>query len=238
MHKDEDAIRTYGHIVVDEAQDLSAMELRVVDRRSLSGSMTIVGDIAQATSASGHTSWDSILRYLPAKREPNRAELLIGYRVPAPSMALASKVLTLAAPGLRPPRSIREAGDPPIVEGTTDEKFGDALCQAVRREVDAVGAGSVAVICPSSWIDRVEGALAEGGVDFGQAHRGRFDHQVTVAPCTLVKGLELDACVVIDPQVILDEEYRGPQTLYVALTRATKRLSILHVNPLPAVLAD
>jgi len=235
-HKDEDAIRTYGHIVVDEAQDMSPMELRVIDRRSLNGSMTIVGDIAQATSASGHTSWESILRHLPMRREPNRAELLIGYRVPAPSMELASRILTLAAPGLRPPRSIREAGDEPVIERTTGDRFGVDLCAAVRREVAAIGSGSVAVICPSSWVSRVEGALDAGGVDYGQAHRGRFDHQVTVAPVTLVKGLELDACIVIDPQVILDEEYRGPQTLYVALTRATKRLSLLHVEPLPEVL--
>ncbi|MFN8052718.1 MAG: AAA family ATPase [Acidimicrobiales bacterium] len=237
-HKDEDAIRTYGHIVIDEAQDLSPMELRVVDRRSLNGSMTIVGDIAQATSASGHTSWESILQHLPQRREPRRAELLIGYRVPAPSMDLAAKVLTLAAPGLRPPRSIREAGDAPVVEATTDGDFAADLCAAARREVAAVAAGSIAVICPTAWVDRVEAALTDGGVDFGRAHRGRFDHQVTVAPVTLVKGLELDACIVIDPQAILDGEFRGPQTLYVGLTRATKRLSILHVAPLPAVLAD
>ena len=237
-HRDEDAIRTYGHIVVDEAQDLSAMELRVVDRRSLNGSMTIVGDIAQATSASGHANWDSVLRHLPMRREPNRAELLIGYRVPAPSMALAARVLLLAAPGLSAPRSIREAGDPPVVEATTDERFAAALCDAVRREVAAVAAGSVAVICPTSWVDRVQDALTGGGVDFGQAHRGRFDHQVTVAPVRLVKGLELDACIVVEPQAILDEEHRGPQALYVALTRATKRLSLLHIEALPPVLAE
>ena len=236
--REEDSIRTYGHIVIDEAQDLSAMELRVVDRRSLNGSMTIVGDIAQATSASGHSSWESILRHLPMKREPNRAELLVGYRVPAPSMALAANVLRLAAPGLSAPRSIREAGDPPIIEASSDSTFGTDLCAAVRREVQAVGAGSVAVVCPSSWIDRVEAALVAGGVDFGQAHRGRFDHQVTVAPVRLVKGLELDACIVLDPAVILEEEFRGPQTLYVALTRATKRLSLLHVSPLPEILVD
>lgn len=234
--RSEDEIRTYGHIVVDEAQDLSAMELRVVDRRSLNGSMTIVGDIAQATSVSAHSNWESILSQLPMRREPRRAELLIGYRVPGPSMDLAAKVLTLAAPGLRAPRSIREAGDAPVIESTTDTTFGADLCGAVRREVAAVGSGSVAVICPSSWVDLVERALVGGGVDFGQAHRGRFDHQVTVAPVRLVKGLELDACIVLDPQVILDEEHRGAQTLYVALTRATKRLSILHINPLPEVL--
>jgi len=235
-HREEDAIRTYGHIVVDEAQDLSAMELRVIDRRSLNGSMTIVGDIAQATSASGHSSWESILKHLPVRRPPMRAELLIGYRVPAPSMKLASRILTLAAPGLTPPRSIREAGDEPIIEQTDDEHFADDLCAAVKRETAAVAAGSVAVICPTSWVQRIEAALVSGGVDFGQAHRGRFDHQVTVAPVGLVKGLELDTCIVIDPQAILDEEFRGPQTLYVALTRATKRLSLLHIGPLPDVL--
>ena len=235
--KDEDAIRTYGHIVVDEAQDLSPMELRVVDRRSLNGSMTIVGDIAQATSASGLTSWEEILEFLPRRRQPNRAELLIGYRVPAPSMELAARVLTLAAPGLRPPRSIREAGDAPTIQPTTDEGFGPDLCAAVRREVSAVGSGSVAVICPTSWVERVEAALDAGGVEYGRAHRGRFDHQVTVAPVTLVKGLELDACIVVEPQAILDREYRGAQTLYVALTRATKRLSLLSVQPLPDVLS-
>lgn len=237
-HKEEDSIRTYGHIVVDEAQDLSPMDLRMVDRRSLSGSMTIVGDIAQATSAAGHASWESILAQLPAKREPRRAELLIGYRVPAPSMELAARVLAIAAPGLRPPRSIRESGAPPIVESTTPVAFGPDLCDAVRREVAAVGSGSVAVICPSSHVERVEAALTDGGVDFGRAHGGRFDHQVTVAPVTLVKGLELDACIVVEPAAILDEEFRGAQTLYVALTRATKRLSILHARPLPDVLSD
>ncbi|NLA34899.1 MAG: AAA family ATPase [Actinobacteria bacterium] len=236
-HKNEDLVRTYGHIVIDEAQDLSPMDLRVIDRRSLNGSMTIVGDIAQATSASAHDSWESVLRHLPAKREPRFAELVVGYRVPAPAMEFANRMLRLAAPGLRPPRAIREEGDEPLVEATSREGFAAALCAAVWREVDAVGAGSVAVICPRSWIARVETALSAGGVDFGQAHRGRFDHQVTVAPITLVKGLELDATIVIEPQAVLDDEFRGPQTLYVGLTRATKRLSILHTEPLPAALA-
>lgn len=237
-HRDDDAIRTYGHILVDEAQDLSPMELRVVDRRSLGGSMTIVGDIAQATAAGSHDSWESVLAHLPDRHEPRRAELVVGYRVPAPSMELANRVLHLAAPGLRPPRSIREAGDAPIVEASTDGRFAADLCAAVRREVDAVETGNVAVIVPTSWTERVEEALRSGGVDFGQAHRGNLDHQVTVAPVRLVKGLELDACIVVDPATILDQEHRGAQTLYVALTRATKRLSILHTRPLPDVLRD
>ncbi len=237
-HRDDDSIRTFGHILVDEAQDLSPMELRVIDRRSLNGSMTIVGDIAQATSAGAHDNWESVLEHLPDRHPPRRAELHIGYRVPAPSMNLASRVLALAAPGLRPPRSIREAGDEPIITASDEFAFDADLCEVVRREIDAVGTGNVAIIVPTSWVDRVESALIAGGVDFGQAHRGNLDHQVTVTPVRLVKGLELDACVVVEPQTILDEEHRGPQTLYVALTRATRRLSLLHTRPLPEVLRD
>ncbi|MEZ5321181.1 MAG: AAA family ATPase [Microthrixaceae bacterium] len=233
---DTDTVRTYGHILIDEAQDLSAMDLRLLDRRSLNGSFTIVGDIAQATSASAHESWESVLANLPRRREPTFTELVTGYRVPAPAMALAAKVLRIAAPGLHPPRSIREQADEPVVDDVASGDFDAALCDAVRRETSAVGSGSVAVICPTTWVDRVEKALSTGGVGFGQAHKGRFDHQVTIAPAPLVKGLELDSCIVVEPAAILEEEFRGAQVLYVALTRATKRLSLLHVGPLPDVL--
>jgi DNA helicase IV len=213
------------------------MELRVIDRRSLNGSMTIVGDIAQATGAHGHDSWDSVLHHLPDRRRPRFAELTIGYRLPGPSMELAARMLRVAAPGLTPPRSIRQSGDEPVVQASSDMSFSDDLAAAVKRELEAVGSGNLAIIAPTSWIGRVEEALRDGGVPFGQAHRGNLDHQVTVAPVTLVKGLELDACIVVEPGAILTEEFRGPQTLYVALTRATRRLSLLHVGPLPEVLA-
>lgn len=235
-HRDEDSIRTYGHIVLDEAQDLSPMELRMIDRRSLNGSMTVVGDIAQATSAHAHDSWDEVLRWLPDRHEPRVAELSIGYRVPGPSMDLASRVLQLAAPGLRPPSSVRTEGDEPIVEGTDDERFAADLAAAVRRECAAVGSGNVAVIVAGERVEVVEAALEAQGVDFGRALRGTLDHQVTLSPVGLIKGLELDAAIVVDPAVILRTEHRGAQALYVALTRATRRLSILHVEPLPEVL--
>ncbi len=112
-----DDVRTYGHIVVDEAQDLSPMQLRMLSRRSLGGSMTVVGDIAQSTGAWAHADWDEILRLLPDRRPSRRAELTVGYRIPAPNMALAAKVLAVAAPGLRPPRSVREDGRPPLHRG-------------------------------------------------------------------------------------------------------------------------
>ena len=230
------AIRTYGHIVVDEAQDLSPMELRVVDRRSLNGSITIVGDVAQSTSPGGHDDWDAVLERLPQKRPPRTAELLVGYRVPAPSMRFAARVLPLAAPGLAAPSSIRETGDEPVVTGTSDAGFDEALADAVRREVIAAGSGNVAVVAALDWVERCEDALTGQGVDFGRAQKGHLDHQVTVAPVRLVKGLEVDSCIVVEPSAILDGEHRGAQNLYVALTRATKRLTVLHVAPLPAVL--
>lgn len=236
-HKEGDAIRTYGHIVVDEAQDLSPMELRVIDRRSLNGSMTIVGDIAQATGAHAHDSWDSVLEHLPDRREPRFAELTTGYRLPAPSMELASRVLRVAAPGLRPPTSVRRTGDDPIITASDDDRFSRDLAVAIERELSAVGAGNLAVIVPGAWLERVASALDSEGVDYGRATRGTLDHRVTLTPVHLVKGLELDACVVVEPSAILDHEYRGAQALYVALTRATKRLTVMHVGPLPAVLA-
>jgi DNA helicase IV len=235
-HKDEDAVRTYGHIVVDEAQDLSPMQLRVLDRRSLNGSMTIVGDIAQATGAWAHDDWESVLEHLPARRPPRRAELSVGYRVPGPIMDLASKVLRLAAPGLQPPTSIRHVGDEPIVTRTDDRELDLDVVDSVRRELKAVGSGNVAVVVPGSLADRLDAALTDAGVEHGRATRQGLDKQVTIVPTSLVKGLELDSVIVVEPAAILREEVRGPQALYVSLTRSTKRLSIVHTGDLPEVL--
>ena len=235
-HRDDDVVRTYGHIVVDEAQDLSPMQLRVLDRRSLNGSMTIVGDIAQSTGAWAHDDWDQVLEHLPSRRPPRRAELTVGYRVPGPIMDLAARVLRVAAPQLQPPTSIRHTGEEPIVTACTSEDLNAAIAAAVRRELDAVGSGNVAVVVPGSLVERADVALTDAGIDHGRATRQGLDRQVTVVPTSLVKGLELDSVIVVEPSAILREEVRGPQSLYVAVTRSTKRLSILHAEPLPDVL--
>jgi len=236
---DSDDVRTYGHIVVDEAQDLSPMQLRMVARRSLNGSLTVVGDIAQATGQWAHADWDEILEHLPRKRPPRRAELTLGYRLPAPNMALAARVLRVAAPELSPPRSIREDGPPPSIVGVPDAAdLAAAVVAATRDEVEAVDPGQVAVICPASLVDAVSGALTEAGVEHGHATRHGLDQQVTVVPVGLVKGLELDASVVVEPAAIVDEEAQGLRALYVALTRATKRLALVHHRPLPEALAE
>src|SRR5690606_14637485 len=122
--RDSDETRTYGHIVIDEAQDLSPMQLRMLTRRSLNGSMTVVGDIAQSTGAWAHADWDEILSLLPNRRPARREELTVGYRIPGPNMALAAKVLAVSAPDLTPPRSVRQDGRPPVL---TQVPLGHAL---------------------------------------------------------------------------------------------------------------
>ncbi|HET6948868.1 MAG TPA: hypothetical protein VFI47_00730 [Acidimicrobiales bacterium] len=231
-----DEIRTYGHIVIDEAQDLSPMQLRMLNRRSLNGSMTVVGDIAQATGVWAHRDWDEILEHLPQKRPPQRAELSIGYRIPGPTMDLASKVLAVAAPDLRPPSSVRQAGDEPrlvAVGGADPGVLGDRVAEVALEERDAVDPGSVAIIAPASLVDDLEAALGRAGVEFGRAARNGLESRVTLVPVSLVKGLELDAAVVVEPAAIVDEEAQGMRALYVALTRATKRLAIVHARELP-----
>jgi DNA helicase IV len=235
---DADDIRTYGHVVVDEAQDLSPMQLRMITRRSLNGSMTVVGDIAQSTGAWAHADWDEVLQFLPDRRPSRRAELTVGYRIPAPNMELAARVLAVSSPELKPPQSVRQDGRPPHFVAVDDPShLGEAVAAAVRDEVEAVGNGNVAVIAPASLTDSLGYALAIAGIEHGRAIQQGLDHQVTVVPVGLVKGLELDGTVVVEPAGIVDEEAQGLRALYVALTRATKRLTIVHARPLPDVLA-
>jgi DNA helicase IV len=234
--REQDEVRTFGHICVDEAQDLSPMELRMVARRSLNGSMTIVGDIAQATGAWANDGWDAIVSALPEKRDTRFRELTIGYRIPGPAMALANKVLPFAAPGLRPSQPVRDTGDEPrIVE--VGERFRDELVEVVRSELGQVGEGNVAVVVPDSLVDEVQAAFEAHEVPVGGPTRHGLDQQITVVPVRLVKGLEVDAVVVVEPARIVSEERQGIRSLYVALTRATKRVTVAHREPLPEVLA-
>jgi DNA helicase IV len=232
----EEEIRTYGHIVVDEAQDLSPMQLRMVARRSLSGSLTIVGDIAQATGAWAHESWDEILEHLPTKRGTREVELTVGYRIPARNMELASRVLRVAAPQLTPPISVREGGDPPTVRRAGAGGLAALVAEVTRRESEIVDPGSLAVIVPATAADEVSAALRSAGIEHGRATRQGLRQPVTIVPVGMVKGLEVDASVVVEPAAIVDEEAQGLRALYVALTRATKRLAIVHERPLPGFL--
>ncbi len=235
--KADDDFRTYGHIVVDEAQDLSPMQLRMLTRRSLNGSMTVVGDIAQSTGAWAHNSWDEILEHLPERRPPSLAELTVGYRIPGPAMELAGRILTEAAPDLKPPVSVRQEGDEPrFVAAPSEADLVETVVAAASEEAAVGDTGNVAVICPQSIYDEVVTGFEAAGVPVGRAPRDGLDRQITVVPIHLVKGLEVDASVVVEPAAILAEEPQGARSLYVACTRATKRLTIVHASALPTLL--
>jgi len=227
-------IRTYGHIVVDEAQDRSPMELRMLSRRSLSGSMTVVGDIGQATGPWAADDWDGVLGHLPDRRPSRHIELTVGYRIPRSIMGPAVAVLSESAPQLTPPQAVRPGGDPPEFVRVLDHTgLGAEVVRASRRAHDAVDPGNVAVIVPRSLVDEVAGAFEAAGVEYGHATRRGLDRRITLVPVDLAKGLELDAAVVVEPAAIVAEEPSGLRSLYVALTRATRRLAVVHARALP-----
>lgn len=231
---DADEIRTYGHIVIDEVQDMTPMQLRMVSRRSLNGSMTVVGDIAQATGALAPDSWADVLAHLPAKKPARVIGLSVGYRIPSQIMELANRVMRAATPGLRAPLSVRDGDCGPLfVPTATSELFDEAARQAKALTEDLTD-GNIAVVCPDPMVEGVSKALADLGVEHGRATRQGLEMGVTVVPVSVVKGLELDGVVVVEPADIVSGEQQGLRALYVALTRSTRRLTIVHAKPLPA----
>jgi DNA helicase IV len=214
--------RSYGHVVVDEAQDLSAMELRMVARRSPKRSLTVLGDLAQATSVCAQTSWDDAMIELAHGHDDEArgrvCELTLGYRVPAPILELANSLLVIAAPLVTPSRSVRPSGlDPTTV--------------SVDRLLETVSAlnerwMTVGVISSVSGIDDVLAALSSLGAE--DARKGRsLDEGVTVLGAVASKGLEFDAVVIVDPSGVIGEFNdvpRGSRALYVARTRAVQQL--------------
>ncbi|WP_227984986.1 RNA polymerase recycling motor ATPase HelR [Nocardia spumae] len=199
---------TYRHIVVDEAQELSAMDWRVLMRRCPGRSFTVVGDLAQRRSTAGATSWGAMLEpYVPGRWRYRT--LSVNYRTPAEIMSVAAAVLAEFAPGVQPPESVRACG-----------------VQPWSRQVDA-------------------GELASAIEEFVQAEAEHEGTSIVIGPpgvpgtvtAAATKGLEFDAVLVVDPERILATGPRGAAELYVALTRATQRLGVLHEGPLPTALA-
>jgi DNA helicase IV len=244
-----DEIRTYGHIVIDEVQDLTPMQLKMVSRRSLSGSMTVVGDIAQATGPLAPDSWDDVLAHLPDRRPARVAGLSIGYRIPEQIMELADRVMEAATPGLRSPRSVRIGDVPPRIVAVRERSTGDSRAGAVdalleraadelRSLAEELPMGSHAMVVPDSLAEAAGEALGAAGIEYGRAGTSGLDQPVTVVPVSLVKGLELDGVVVVEPARIVSDGPHGLRALYVALTRSTQRLVVVHHDPLPAAMAD
>ncbi|MGI9645786.1 MAG: HelD family protein [Ilumatobacteraceae bacterium] len=229
---DSDEIRTYGQIVIDEVQDLTPMQLKMATRRSLNGAMTIVGDLAQATGPLAPTDWQDVLDHLPDRKPSRVIGLSVGYRIPGQIMELANKVMAVATPSLRAPQSVRVGDAPPVIR-RADGSLGAAVAYEVRSLPAALPTASLGVIAPDSMIDELSEHLTAAGVNHGTATRTGLDEGVTLVPVSVVKGLELDAVVVVEPARIVADDELGMRSLYVALTRPTQHLSVVHRMDLP-----
>jgi DNA helicase IV len=222
---------TYGHVIIDEAQELSPMAWRVLMRRCPSRSMTVVGDLAQTGSRTGAGSWHDVLGPYVAQRW-RLEELTINYRNPAEIAELADQVLAAIDVDVTAPQSVRRTGVAPRAVRVSDvpEKFAADLRAVVDTEAAAVGAGRVAVLGTNAQVDELRKLVPLAtGAD--------LDAPVTVLTVTQAKGLEFDAVVLVDPAAIMAESPRGLNDLYVALTRSTQRLCTVYSGELPSVLA-
>jgi len=245
----DDGVRKYGHVVVDEVQDLSPMQLRMLTRRSLSGSMTVVGDIAQATAPWAPRSWADITDHLPNRRPVRSVELTVSYRTPAEVLAVAGRVLALAAPELTVPRPVRRTGEEPRViaamgpdgtlRGATLRDLARRVADVAGEEVARVAPGRVAILAPESLLPLLFDALGAADlpvVDARDLRKGGLSEPLVLLAADAANGLEFDSVVVVEPAVIAGETARGLRTLYVALTRPTQRLAVVHLAPVPAAL--
>ncbi|MFE3415170.1 HelD family protein [Streptomyces mirabilis] len=224
-----------GHVVLDEAQDLSPMQYRAVGRRCTTGSATVLGDLAQGTTPWATRSWDEALAHL-GKGEAVIEELTAGFRVPTDVIAYASRLLPHIAPGLTPVASVREnPGFFEVRPTTADEQVVDACEELLRNE------GSVGLIAADARIPALTEALAAAGLTYlGPGEETTAQTRLTLVPASLAKGLEYDYVVLDEPQAVVDgepDERTGLRRLYVALTRAVSGLTVTHAAPLPQQLA-
>ncbi len=234
-------VPSLGHVVLDEAQDLSPMQLRAVGRRASTGSVTVLGDIAQGTTPWATASWDDAMRHL-GKADHDLVVLDRGFRVPAVVIEYAARLLPHMAPGLGAPVSVRENPGRLELRPAAAEELHTEVVRAV--ETAAAAPGSVGVITPDASVDAVSAALAAASVPHGRLdvdHGDDEDRQVEVVPASVAKGLEFDRTVVVEPSAIAaaePDERTGLRRLYVVLTRAVSELTIVHAEPLPPALVS
>jgi DNA helicase IV len=223
----------FGHIVLDEAQDLSPMQCRAVARRLAAGSLTVLGDLAQATSPWATADWSETLAGL-GRPDAEIRPLTRGYRVPGEVLDFANRLLPVIAPGLPPATALRR--EPGSLSVRPVAGFAGPLAEVVTT-LGAVP-GSIGVVCADAAVEDAVQVLRDAGVDAtALAADGSAATPVSVVPATLVKGLEFDAVVVVDPAAIAAAEPRGLHRLYVVLTRAVSTLVVLHRGDLPEPLA-
>ncbi|WP_435283247.1 HelD family protein [Streptomyces koelreuteriae] len=225
-----------GHVVLDEAQDLSPMQYRAVGRRCTTGSATVLGDLAQGTTPWATRGWQEALTHL-GKQDAVVEELTAGFRVPTDVITYASRLLPHIAPGLTPVESIREnPGHFEVREAPATADVVEACRELLRNE------GSTGLIAADARIPALAEALAEAGVPYlGPGEETTQETRLTLVPATLAKGLEYDYVVLDEPQAVVDgepDERTGLRRLYVALTRAVSGLIVTHAAGLPPQLAS
>jgi DNA helicase IV len=221
--------RVFGHVLVDEAQDLSAMQWRMLARRCPSGSMTLVGDPGQASRPGAVASWEQVFRHLPTHNPPRFATLSVNYRTPSEIMDVAARLLAVAAPTVEPSQSVRSTGESPHYLSVVRDDLVRASAATARRALER--GGTVAVIAPVADHAALVDALADLGAASGSAEA--LDAPIAVLDATDAKGLEFDHVVVAEPSRLVTPDRAGLRLLYVTITRATKSLTIVHADALP-----
>ncbi|MFD8992212.1 HelD family protein [Streptomyces goshikiensis] len=225
-----------GHVVLDEAQDLSPMQYRAVGRRCTTGSATVLGDLAQGTTPWATRSWAEALTHL-GKPEAVLEELTAGFRVPREVIAYASRLLPAISPGLAPVSSVRETPGSLIVSPTSD--LTASVIEACRGSLGHEG--SIGLIAADARIPELGEALVAAGLPYlSPGEETTAQSRLTLVPASLAKGLEYDYVVLDEPAAIVSgepDERTGLRRLYVCLTRAVSGLTALHAAPLPAALA-
>ncbi|WP_369242757.1 ATP-binding domain-containing protein [Streptomyces sp. R21] len=220
-----------GHVVLDEAQDLSPMQYRAVGRRCTTGSATVLGDLAQGTTPWATRSWDEALLHL-GKTEAVVEELTAGFRVPTDVITYASRLLPHIAPGLTPVASVRENPGFFEVRATSEDSHVVAAGEELLRNE-----GSIGLIAADARIPVLAEALTAAGLPYlGPGEETTAETRLTLVPASLAKGLEYDYVVLDEPQAVVDgepDERTGLRRLYVALTRAVSGLIVTHAAPLP-----
>jgi DNA helicase IV len=203
--------------------------------------------MGQATTASSSASWNAVLEVLEPRRAPTRVDLTVSYRTPEEVLDFAAPTLRAAAPDLTPPRPVRRAGHSPSVHQVSREEFVATLSEVTRREVDAVAPGRIAVIVSGERVEEIVSILRSKGLDAidprDQESKG-LGADLIVLSAEGANGLEFDGVVVVEPSQIasrgargmVSSTARGLRTLYVAMTRPTRRLAIVAVEPLPETL--
>ncbi|MER7014639.1 ATP-binding domain-containing protein [Saccharopolyspora sp. NPDC000359] len=230
----EDRTWTFGHVIVDEAQELSPMAWRVLMRRCPSRSMTLVGDVAQTGALAGANTWHDVLHPYVQDRW-KMVELTVNYRTPAEIMAVAAEVLSEMDTDLDAPTSVRTSGHQPWARRVDD--LASALPDAVTAELREIDEGRLAVLMPPQVLAELGPQLAESLPEAATGTRpDDLDSPAVLLTVEQAKGLEFDSVLLVEPAAVAEQSERGLNDLYVALTRATQRLGVLHTEALPEVL--